>query len=573
MAKPFSIQSPEEIAKEYGGNKQKIAQAMQTGIVDPTAGVLAGMFIDRMRAAQALEVAPQPTVAQQVMGGAPPAPAAAPAPAPAIPAGLGAMQQPAPSMTPDMAQMPEAPVGMAEGGYVGPYAAAGSGNVGPQPMQQTPSMAPPYAGGLDMLSIPDTMFDEPSNGGFDDGYSGGGLVAFARGGMSNLYDDVEYWESGGKQGAVSPKGARGVMQLMPGTMRDPGFGIAPMRDDSEAENRRVGREYLDAMYRKYGDRNTALMAYNWGPGNVDKWIKAGRPADMVPAETRKYVANIGKGPQPSIPERDTSTAEGQMATVEDIFGRLQDRFGRSEEEKAARSKLMARAEEMASDEGYEKQRKADMWQTLAEIGFNMASSKSPYLLQAVGEAASAAMPGARADKKERKAIKDRGLDLMVELGASDRKEAQQLWGMAVDAAKTNLTQEQFEKRMSLEERQLQQADTQFQKRMGLEERQIGVQERLAEEGKSDLQRIFNTIYDQYKARNEQGIHPDGRRINYKLSDAEIRARAMEEAAKRLRSGQGGMALPGIPGPSTPSGGTSAPANFDGMSIVGSRPAK
>ena len=49
--KPFTMQSPEQIAKDYAGNKQKIAEAMQMGIVDPTAGTLAGMFIDRMRSA------------------------------------------------------------------------------------------------------------------------------------------------------------------------------------------------------------------------------------------------------------------------------------------------------------------------------------------------------------------------------------------------------------------------------------------------------------------------------------------------------------------------------------------
>jgi hypothetical protein len=36
-------------------------------------------------------------------------------------------------------------------------------------------------GGLAMLPVPDTMFDEPTNGGFDDGYAGGGMVAFAAG--------------------------------------------------------------------------------------------------------------------------------------------------------------------------------------------------------------------------------------------------------------------------------------------------------------------------------------------------------------------------------------------------------
>ena len=64
--KPYSLQAPEQIAKDYGGNKQKIAEAMQTGILDPTAGTLAGMFIDRIRAAAQQEQAPQQTVAQQI---------------------------------------------------------------------------------------------------------------------------------------------------------------------------------------------------------------------------------------------------------------------------------------------------------------------------------------------------------------------------------------------------------------------------------------------------------------------------------------------------------------------------
>ena len=83
QTKPYDLQSPEQIAKDYGGNKQKIAEAMQMGILDPTAGTLAGMFIDRMRSAAQQEAAPQQSVAQQVF--APPAP-----PPMAAPAGLGA---------------------------------------------------------------------------------------------------------------------------------------------------------------------------------------------------------------------------------------------------------------------------------------------------------------------------------------------------------------------------------------------------------------------------------------------------------------------------------------------------
>jgi hypothetical protein len=173
VAKPFSIQAPEAIAKEYAGNKQRIAEAARMGVVDPTAAVLAGMFIDRMRGAQMQEGATPPTVAQEVMGGS------TAVPSPTV-GGLGMTPQAAPSMTPQMpmqgmpmqggmgemgAQMPMGeggpPMGMAEGGM---------------------TYAPTYTqGGLDGLPIPDTMFDESRNGGFNDGYAGGGIIAFNEG--------------------------------------------------------------------------------------------------------------------------------------------------------------------------------------------------------------------------------------------------------------------------------------------------------------------------------------------------------------------------------------------------------
>jgi hypothetical protein len=447
LAKPFSIQAPEDIAKEYAGNKQKIAQAAQMGTIDPTAAVLAGMFIDRMRSAQVMEGAQQPTVAQQVLGGVPPQGAGAPPPPMgAPPAGLGATPEAAamPPMAPPPQDMAPPPQDMAPP---------------PPEMDMVPQgMAD---GGLAMLPVPDTMFDEPTNGGFDDGYAGGGMVAFAPGGMANLYDDVEYFESGGNQDAVSKAGARGVMQLMPGTMKDPGFGVPTLAElrskglSDEEANRQVGQKYLDAMYRKYGDEATALAAYNWGPGNVDKWLKKGGDPKQLPTETRKYISNIlGGKATPKMPERDIDTAEGRASSREDIFEDLQRRFGRTEKEQDVENQRMARAEEMASPEYYEAQRKDSMWETLASIGFNMASSKSPYLLQAVGEAAAAAMPGARADKKERKALKDRALDIMGDINDKSRKENLQLFGMAVELGKEGLQQEQFEKKLELDERQV-----------------------------------------------------------------------------------------------------------------------
>ena len=67
----MSMMSPQEIATKYGGDKRKIAQAVQNGLLDPTAAAMAGMMIDRIRAAAAQEQQPQTTVAEDALGGRP----------------------------------------------------------------------------------------------------------------------------------------------------------------------------------------------------------------------------------------------------------------------------------------------------------------------------------------------------------------------------------------------------------------------------------------------------------------------------------------------------------------------
>lgn len=134
----------------------------------------------------------------------------------------------------------------------------------------------------------------PSTGGggqvLDNAYQGGM-------GFDPLRDAVEFHESRGNPNAVSPAGALGRMQTMPGTLQDPGFGIDPARDRSDAEMTRVGNEYLQAMLQKYGSPELALAAYNWGPGNVDQALQqsGGDPAAVLaaaPQETRSYVQNV-----------------------------------------------------------------------------------------------------------------------------------------------------------------------------------------------------------------------------------------------------------------------------------------
>jgi hypothetical protein len=91
--------------------------------------------------------------------------------------------------------------------------------------------------------------------------------------------------------AVSPAGALGVMQLMPRTAR--GLGVKdPLNPD---ENIPGGLRYAKQMLDKYGDEKLAAMAYNWGPGNVDKWLKSGKGIEALPRETRNYVSAFAEG--------------------------------------------------------------------------------------------------------------------------------------------------------------------------------------------------------------------------------------------------------------------------------------
>lgn len=92
-------------------------------------------------------------------------------------------------------------------------------------------------------------------------------------------------ESGWRAGAVSPKGAIGLAQLMPDTARL--LGVDP-RDPSQ--NLEGGARYLRAQFERFGTWNLALAAYNAGPEAVVRY--GGIPPY---AETQGYVKAIWGG--------------------------------------------------------------------------------------------------------------------------------------------------------------------------------------------------------------------------------------------------------------------------------------
>src|SRR5205823_6668849 len=100
-------------------------------------------------------------------------------------------------------------------------------------------------------------------------------------------------ESGYKADAVSPKGAIGLMQLMPATAQT--YGADP-RDP--AQNVEAGTAYLRELLIKYdGDARRALAAYNAGPGAVDRYNGVPPYAETqtyVERVLRKYKASVGE---------------------------------------------------------------------------------------------------------------------------------------------------------------------------------------------------------------------------------------------------------------------------------------
>lgn len=150
-----------------------------------------------------------------------------------------------------------------------------------------------------------------------DGLSGYGKASFPSvpvpsGHQANwtMIHAIARQESQFDRAAVSHAGARGLMQLMPGTARETAgkiglsYNMSALTTDP-GYNIQLGSTYIQQMLNYYGGSYPlAVAAYNAGPGNVNKWIRANgdprlpgtdmlRWIEMIPIyETRSYVQRV-----------------------------------------------------------------------------------------------------------------------------------------------------------------------------------------------------------------------------------------------------------------------------------------
>jgi soluble lytic murein transglycosylase-like protein len=131
-------------------------------------------------------------------------------------------------------------------------------------------------------------------------------------------------ESGFRNSATSPVGAVGLTQLMPRTASwiEPGVTREQLRDPDV--NLDVGFKYLRYLIDRYrGDETLALLAYNRGPGTVDRALRSGKSPDNGYAAFVRGEANHGhklftSQTRAAAPKKVASNTRAKPATAKKV---------------------------------------------------------------------------------------------------------------------------------------------------------------------------------------------------------------------------------------------------------------
>ena len=98
-------------------------------------------------------------------------------------------------------------------------------------------------------------------------------------------------ESGFQNLPANKAGATGIAQFVPSTAKQ--YGIDPTDVGQSVEGQ---AHYMSDLSKQFGNSGLALAAYNWGPGNVSKWLKSGADPKKLPDETSDYVRTVSGQP-------------------------------------------------------------------------------------------------------------------------------------------------------------------------------------------------------------------------------------------------------------------------------------
>lgn len=216
-----------------------------------------------------------------------------------------------------------------------------------------------------------------------------------------LLHGVYMTESSGNPNAPNGDGraAVGGMQLHAGAAQDAGV---TNRNDPQ-QNLMGGATYLKQQIDKYGDQQTGVLAYNWGPGKVDNWIASGKDPAQIPQPQQDYLKkvngymqavnpqssadspqkNISQGitTSPNLPQNSANiqTLQGRVDTITKKLNRaelaqlptksLEENLKAAQDQLAAAMKTQQEVESAGPKAGATKQAEntADSAKTLAAI--------------------------------------------------------------------------------------------------------------------------------------------------------------------------------------------------------------